>query len=68
VLKLYSTDCDRCKRIESLLKEKNISFEKIMDFDHNFFIEKGFDTVPILEINDNTYLNFTEAKNYIRSR
>lgn len=66
-MKLYSTECPKCKILEKKLLNKNISFEKITDFDYNEMKEKGFNFVPILEIDNGILMNFSDANNYINS-
>ena len=66
-LKLYSTDCPKCKILEKKLINKHISFEKITDFDYDEMKEKGFNFAPILEIDGGILMNFSDANNYINS-
>lgn len=66
-MKLYSTECPKCKILEKKLLNKNISFEKITDFDYDEMKEKGFNFVPILEIDNGMLMNFSDANNYINS-
>lgn len=66
-MKLYSTNCPKCNVIEKKLRNKNIEFEKITDFDHNKMKEKGFSFAPILETNDGVLLDYSNANNYINA-
>lgn len=66
-MKLYSTNCPKCNVIEKKLRNKNIEFEKITDFDHNKMKEKGFSFAPILETNDGVLLDYSDANNYINA-
>lgn len=66
-MKLYSTNCPKCNVIEKKLRNKNIEFEKITDFDHNKMREKGFSFAPILEIDDGVLLDYSDANNYINA-
>lgn len=66
-MKLYSTNCPKCNVIEKKLKNKNIEFEKITDFDHNKMKEKGFSFAPILETDDGVLLDYSDANNYINA-
>lgn len=61
---LYSTGCPRCTVLESKLKSKNIDFEIITN--QEFMIEKGFDSVPVLEV-DGNYMDFGKANEFINS-
>lgn len=66
-MKLYSTNCPKCNVIEKKLRNKNIEFEKITDFDHNKMREKGFSFAPILETDDGILLDYSDANNYINA-
>lgn len=66
-MKLYSTNCPKCNVIEKKLRNKNIEFEKITDFDHNKMKEKGFSFAPILETDDGVLLDYSDANNYINA-
>ena len=61
---LYSTGCPRCNVLETKLKNKGIYFEEVNDED--IMINKGFDTVPILEV-DGNYMDFGKANEFINS-
>ena len=61
---LYSTGCPRCNVLETKLKNKGIDFEEVNDED--IMINKGFDTVPILEV-DGNYMDFGKANEFINS-
>lgn len=55
---LYSTNCPKCK----VLKEKldNLHIDYTVCDDMNLMIEKGFLSVPMLEVDDKT-MTFNEA-------
>lgn len=61
---LYSTGCPRCNVLETKLKNKGIDFEEVNDED--IMINKGFDSVPILEVEGN-YMDFGKANEFINS-
>ena len=61
---LYSTGCPRCNVLETKLKNKGIDFEEINDTE--LMIGKGFDSVPILEV-DGNYMDFGKANEFINS-
>ena len=61
---LYSTGCPRCNVLETKLKNKGILFEEVNDED--IMINKGFDTVHILEV-DGNYMDFGKANEFINS-
>ena len=59
---LYSTHCPKCTVLEAKLKNKNIRFEEVND--ENLMIEKGFMSVPVLEV-DGKIMNFKVANDWI---
>ena len=61
---LYSTGCPRCNVLETKLKNKGILFEEVNDED--IMINKGFDSVPVLEV-DGNYMDFGKANEFINS-
>lgn len=61
---LYSTHCPKCNILENKLKEKNITYSEINDV--NVMTEKGFTTVPMLEV-DGTVMDYKTAFNYVES-
>lgn len=66
MVKLYSTNCPKCKVVELKLKQKNIDFELITDTDKVVEIgrKNNIMSAPILEV-DGKYLDFTSAVKYI---
>jgi glutaredoxin len=61
----YSTGCPKCKILKSKLDEKNIPYEICSD--PQIMIDKGFKTVPMLEVN-NKIMNYTESVNWIKEQ
>lgn len=61
---LYSTHCPKCNVIEKKLKQKNISYQEINDIE--IIREKGYLTVPILEV-DGLGMDFNTANNWINN-
>lgn len=59
---LYTTDCPKCKILESKLKAKNIEYNTVTDIE--VMQKKGFKQAPMLEI-DNMVLGFQSAVNYL---
>lgn len=62
---LYSTQCPKCKVLETKLKQSNIKFEEINDID--LMVEKGFKSAPILEVDGAAY-DFKEAVEWIKEQ
>lgn len=64
MIKLYSTNCPKCRILETKLKQQNIEFEVIDDED--LMVNKGFKSAPKLEINGQI-LDFPEAMTKLMS-
>ncbi len=62
---LYTTGCPKCKVLEQKLSGKNIIYETVTDVDK--MIAKGFQTAPVLEIDEKVY-EFGSAINWINSK
>lgn len=61
---LYSTDCPKCKILESKLNENGIIFEKNENVDE--MISLGLKTAPAFKHNDQI-LSFNEALMFIKN-
>lgn len=59
---LYTTNCPKCKILESKLKAKNIEYNTVTDIE--VMQKKGFNQAPMLEIG-NMVLGFQSAVNYL---
>ena len=59
---LHSTHCPKCKVLETKLQEKNIDYTENNNVE--LMIQKGFTTVPILEV-DNVIYDFKAAIKWI---
>lgn len=59
---LYTTFCPKCKVLEKKLAEKNLVYETITDVD--IMTEKGFQTVPMLEV-DGEVMDFSKAAEWV---
>ena len=64
-MKLYTTHCPKCKVLETKLKKKNIPYEEIEDID--IIQKKGFDNLPILELDNGDLLDFVTANKFVNS-
>ena len=58
MIKLYSTNCPKCKALERQLNKNKIEYELVTDRDE--MINKGFTSAPKLEI-DGKILDYMEA-------
>ena len=56
---LYSTDCSKCKILESKLNDHNIKYDVCRD--KEVMKSKGFRSVPMLELDDGTTLTYGKA-------
>lgn len=63
MITLYSTNCPKCKVLESKLQKKDIQYETCTDTDE--MLSKGIKSAPILQLDDNTILNFTQAVKWV---
>ena len=64
---LYSTDCPKCKVLESKLREKNIAFDLVTGEEAiNFIQEKGYMTAPLLSVDDDT-MDFGKAVKWVNA-
>lgn len=63
MITLYTIDCPKCRILEDELTSQHIEFEVCKD--KKLMIDRGMVHLPILQINDNTYLNFKEAMKWI---
>lgn len=59
---LYSTNCPKCKVLESKLQKNNIAYD--VNHDVELMKEREFDFLPKLEVDGNIY-NFKEAVDWI---
>lgn len=62
---LYSTDCPKCKILESKLKQKNVAFELVTGEEAVEAISnKGFMSAPLLEV-DGENMEFGKAVKWV---
>ena len=62
---LYSTNCPKCKILETKLTKKGINYSIITDV--NLMIEKGFTQAPVLEVNGQ-FKEFKEANDWVEGQ
>lgn len=64
MIKLFSLPgCGRCQILKEKLTSKQIAFEVIEDMD--MMKQHDVTTVPVLQVNDNVYLQYAQANQYI---
>ena len=66
MIKLYTTHCPRCKVLETKMSKNGINYEEIDSMD--IMTEKGFKSVPVLELEDGTILDFAKANSWINEQ
>lgn len=64
-VKLYSTNCPKCRVLEIKLRQKNIPHTVVTDMEK--IVGTGHRTVPLLEA-DGKIMEFTEALEFIRKK
>ena len=62
---LYTTNCPKCKVLETKLISKNIEFEICDDVD--LMLSKGIQQAPYLEV-DNELMNFSNAIKWVNEQ
>ena len=65
MITLYTIDCPKCKILEKKLEQANIEYETCKDT--NIMAEKGFDFMPVLDV-DGQVMNFGEAVKWVNER
>lgn len=63
-INLYSTHCPKCNVLAQKLKSKNMQYTEINDL--NIMSEKGFTSVPMLEI-DGKIMDFASSVAMLKS-
>lgn len=63
MIKLYSNDCPKCRVLKAKLDSKDITYKKISDID--LMMEKGIESVPVLELDDGELLDFSSAIKWV---
>lgn len=61
---LYSTHCPKCNVLEKKLKQKNILYKEVNDIEK--MKEKGYLSVPILEVNG-VSMDFKTASDWLNN-
>ena len=62
---LYSTGCPKCKILEKKLEQKDMAYDLCTDI--NVIVNKGYQTVPLLEVDD-YIMDFGEAVKWINNQ
>lgn len=62
---LYTIDCESCLRLEKKLQDKNIAYATCKDT--NKMAELGMSHMPVLQIEDGSFLSFKQAMKWADS-
>ena len=67
MIKLYTTNCPKCKVLEKKLDELNLTYDKVYDNDVILSVSRQHKilSAPILQVDDD-YYKFSDALNYIK--
>lgn len=63
---LYTIDCVSCKRLEDKLNNCGILYNVCKDRDR--MTELGMTCMPVLQIDDGSFLNFKEAIKWVNNK
>ena len=66
MIKLYTIGCPACKVLEQKIEQFNIDVEKIED--EEIISSKGIMSVPVIELEDGTLLNFQTANQLLNEK
>lgn len=66
MITLYSTGCPKCKVLETKLEQKKIEYKK--ESDVGKMLELGIKSAPVLSIDDESFLQFTDAVKWVNSQ
>lgn len=64
MIKLYSTNCPKCRILETKLRQQNIEFEISTNIDE--IIQKGFQAAPVLEV-DGELMDYGKAIQWVNN-
>lgn len=62
---LYSTGCPQCMVLKTLLKNRGVNFTEVND--QQLMIDKGFLSVPMLEV-DGEVMRFADAMKWAKEQ
>lgn len=63
---LYSNNCPKCRILKQQLDEAEIEYTLSIDFTK--LTDRGFSSVPVLEMADGTMLGFDQAMQIVTKR
>lgn len=65
MITLFTIDCPKCKILEKKLSQANIEYEVCED--REIMINKGFNSMPVLDV-DGQIMDFGEAVKWVNER
>lgn len=65
MITFYTTDCPKCKVLESKMNAKGIPY--IIETNIESLIEKGFRTTPMIEVDDQ-FMEFSDAIKWVNEQ
>lgn len=65
MITLFTIDCPKCKILEKKLSQANIEYEVCKD--REIIANKGFDLMPVLDV-DGQIMGFGEAVKWVNER
>lgn len=68
MIKLYTTNCPKCKVLEKKLDELHVAYEKVSDIDEilNVSKQQKIMSAPILQVDDD-YYKFADAVELLKT-
>lgn len=68
MIKLYTTNCPKCKVLEKKLDELHVTYEKVFDTDEilNVSKQQKIMSAPILQVDDD-YYKFADAVELLKT-
>ena len=63
-MKVYTINCPACQVLETKLQQKNFSYETVSD--EQIFNEKGLEIFPVLELEDGSLLEYSDAIKWVK--
>lgn len=63
---LYTTHCPKCRMLEKNLQKKGIVYHTSENLDK--LVRAGFQSAPVLEIEEGKFLNFKDAWSWVNQK
>lgn len=63
---LYTTHCPKCRMLEKNLQKKGIEYHTSEDLDK--LVRAGFQSAPVLEVEEGKLLNFKDAWSWLNQK